>query len=515
MKPAALEQEVIYLRNRVNELERIIEMLPGHIYWQNLDNMFLGCNLEQAKSAGLTSCQQIIGTTPYNYLSKDQADAIAKVNSEVMATGIPQYIEEPATFADGTERTFLSHKLPLKGEDGEIIGLLGVSLDITRQKELEKQLDEAKQIAEATLDGIISVLPGNAYWKDKEGRYLGCNDEVARLLNLPGRKAIIGKTDYDLLAGSVAENIAITDNAVMKMGVEKTLEESGKDSQGNPAFYVTSKAPLHNKAGEITGLVGISINITDRKKMELALIKAKEKAEVADRAKSEFLTNMSHDIRTPLNGILGFAQILEQREESPEKKEFLNIIYKSSKRLVKLLDEIINLVNIETYGLPVQYVAFDIRAMLIDLNELIMAEAQVKNLELKIDVSPKLPALIIGDKLRTHRILLNLLGNAVKFTHIGGIYVTINIKEFVQQQIILTIEVRDTGIGIAQDKFEIIFNKFSRLTLSDSSPYSGTGLGLYIVNKFVQDMLGKISIESKVGEGTTFICELPFNLPAN
>jgi two-component system aerobic respiration control sensor histidine kinase ArcB len=503
-----LQEKVSRLQERVEYLEAILEQLPGHVYWQDRNNVFMGCNKLQAVSIGIQHSQEIVGKTLGDYFpaQPDEVAALAKVNNEVMATGQAQSIEEQYTFADNIKRIFLSHKIPLRNKQGHIIGLLGVSLDISQQKALEQELAMAKYAAEATLQGIVAVMPGNVYWKDLHNRYLGCNDEFARLIKLTHRQAILGKTDYDFLDASMADIIAHNDQKIIAQGKETTLEELGEDYKGNPAFYLTRKAPLFDANGKTIGLVGVSIDITDRKKMELALIEAKEKAESANKAKSDFLTNMSHDIRTPLSGILGFSQLLELREQDPAKKELLEIIFKSSRRLVNLLDEIIELANIETYGMALQHTQFSICALLEELAELMMSEVHVKNLEFVLDIAVDVPAVIVGDKLRIHRILLNLLGNALKFTHEGGVYISVHMNI---SQTALTFIIRDTGIGIPDEQFTTIFDKFSRLTRSNQSPYKGTGLGLYIAKKFIDDLGGTISVTSEIGQGTTFTCTVP------
>jgi len=256
---------------------------------------------------------------------------------------------------------------------------------------------------------------------------------------------------------------------------------------------------LIDKNGCVIGVLGITVDITERKNLERDLITAKEQAEAANQAKSEFLMNMSHDLRTPFSGILSMTSFLFEHEQDPIKKDMQDVVLKSARRLLVLLNDVMEVSSIG--GHPIEYREFAIKEVVDEVSELINAEIKMKGLNLLIDC-PNTKVSI--DKHRITRILLNLVGNAIKFTHEGTIKVKIVTSTY------LTITVQDSGIGIPQDKLDIIFEKFSKLKPSNQHhTYMGSGLGLYIVKKFLDELHGSIQVTSELGKGSIFTCTIP------
>lgn len=375
----------------------------------------------------------------------------------------------------------------------------------------ETQKDSAQKVKNY-LENIIALIPEHVYWKDKNGIYLGCNDQQAKALGLSSRKEIIGKTDFDLSWKDQAKEIIANDQEVMKTGIPKIAEEFGKLADGSWIVAITHKVPLKNENNENIGILGISINITERKKMEEELKKAKEQAEIANNVKTEFLENMRHDIRTPFSGVLGIASYLEEIEDDPQKKELLGDVMQSSKALLDYCNNILDFSNIES-GLPITNKKFSIKNLIDNLIKMETSAAKNKQLTLTSKIALGVPDMIIGDEFRVYRILINLVSNAVKFTSKGLVTVMINIAEKKKRTIILQIIVEDTGIGIPRDKQGFIYEKFSRLHPSSQGRYLGSGLGLRIVKEFIDDLEGEIEVQSELGKGTTFVCTIPFKLP--
>jgi signal transduction histidine kinase/flagellar biosynthesis/type III secretory pathway chaperone len=577
-------------------LDNIIALAPGHIFWLDRNNFYLGCNNTQAKSVGLSSRYSIVGKTNADLYAADQANALNKANLKVMQTGKLLVLEEPCRTIEG-DKNFLSEKVPLRNKDGEIIGILGTALDITEQKNtiaalekikqqiagsrheqlfhssdakyisatdnlqdmLEKmyKLEEAnKQSKEALvrsleenqrlrviqnretmefsaiyyqvtgqvpqlrftlrdyalaiyhyLDNIISLAPGHIFWLDRNNVYLGCNEEHAQGANLSTRGMIVGKTNADLIWADKADVLNAANNSVMELDKPITLEESAITAFGEQT-YLSRKVPLHNEYGQVIGLVGTSLDITDQKQAMHALEEAKKKAEEASWAKSEFIQNMSHDLKTPLTTIMGMTELLALSESNQQRKERLMHIHHAGKRMLDLFTGILDVASLEAGSIEIKQEEIDIRELMQGMVELYQPIVDQKQLYLKVDTDPDTPLLIKNDKMRLQRILLNLIGNALKFTEKGGVTVHFSLDKIGEKNYLL-LRITDTGIGISVDKLQIIFEKFVRLNSSYQGQYSGTGLGLSIVKRFVEELDGTIVVESEENNGTSFICRLP------
>lgn len=371
-----------------------------------------------------------------------------------------------------------------------------------------------KNIGLKYLQQVLMLIPGNVYWKDKEGHYLGCNAQQLHVARIKSLDEIIGKTDKDLYSKEIAQRIMKTDRQIIEKRQEKTLEEIGVDSKGAETVYLTKKSPLYDEFGQVVGLVGIGVDITDKKKAEQAIILAKEAAEAANHAKTEFLENMRHDIRTPLSGIVGCAQIIQSEAKNPEKvTEYVKDLIQSSEALLNFLNRILEGIKIASGEMPLLKKKFDFKTTIqaiIDLNKSLAAK---KNLALTLNIHEEIPPYLIGDPVRLQRIILELVTNALRFTQQGSIDVKVKLKKREAQQEVIEIKVRDTGIGISKDKQDEIFTRFTRLTPSYLGIYQGLGLGLSIVKQLVDDLGGEVYVKSQLEQGSTFTCLIPFQVP--
>lgn len=367
-----------------------------------------------------------------------------------------------------------------------------------RIKQLEQELAKTKKSLDL-LERVLAVSPGNIYWKDNEGRFLGCNDNVAKIFNLASNRDIQGKTNHDLFAANLAVQTEQADRLVISTNREQIFEEKGLSANLEPAIYLSRKVPLTNEQGQIIGIVGVSVDISERKRLESELIAAKDAAEQANQAKSEFLMNMGHDLRTPFSGILSMTNLLYQAEQDSAKKELQQLIIISSRRLLALLNDVMELSKLGSN--PIAYSKFNIRSVVQEVVDLFAAETKAKKLSLLFDC---LDSEFISDKLRFTRIILNLVGNAIKFTDKGWIKLSVKVETE------LEIIVEDTGIGIADGKLDLIFDKFSKLTPSNQhADYRGTGLGLYIVKQFAEELGGTAGVTSRLNQGSRFTVKLP------
>ena len=372
----------------------------------------------------------------------------------------------------------------------------------------EKTLDDFQKY----LETVVSLLPAHVYWKDENGIFLQCNDAQAISAGFSNSSEMIGKTDYDMPWKRDAEEIQKNDQQVIKTRKGIVKEEVSLLSSGEEAIFLSQKVPLINN-NKVIGVLGVSIDITDRKKIEQELVKAKEKAESADKAKTEFLRNMRHDFRTPFSGILGMASILQEQEEDHHKKELLGDIANSAQILLEQLNEIADFISLEEGEMPILDKQFDLHQVVIAIKRLLLPSAKNKNLKLNLNIEKNIPKYVIGDKTRTYRILINLLTNSIKFTKDGEVSLSITIAKIEEQKIIVKFIVKDTGIGFSAKEKDIIFAKFSRLTPSYTGIYTGKGLGLRIVKQFLDEVGGEIHVESKIDHGSAFVVLIPYKLP--
>lgn len=359
---------------------------------------------------------------------------------------------------------------------------------------------------------LLDLLPTAAFWKNTQSIFLGCNKRFAELAGLDNPQDIIGKSDFDMPWGEhQAALYRADDQAVLSTRTPKLdIEEAQTLADGTQIILLTSKIPLFNKDNTLKGILGIFHDITARKQLELSLSESKEKAEAANVAKSDFIANMSHDLRTPLSGIIGMTDIINEYVNDAIGKSCIKDISDCATQLLNLLNQVLELITHPKGDEQLKvHQSFSLQALLDDLAALELPMIHVKGLDFSISIDPDIPTYILSDRLRLERILLNLLGNAIKFTHKGGIYLTVQLVSRHAEGATLKFVLKDTGIGIPYDLQPTVFERFVRGTPSYTGNYQGHGLGLHIVSQYVTALEGEIALTSVPQEGTTITIVLP------
>jgi len=389
--------------------------------------------------------------------------------------------------------------------------------DITNRKQAEQTLSEMQAILQAAMDNsqagiaIIDAPSGRLRYVNKAGQI------------------IIHKSDDKYNSGFDIKNYNASWNMVSHAGIpfkenegpltravlygESCSNEFIIRQEGFADLSVWANvAPVRNENGEIKAGIVIFLDISERKRIEEALRRAKDAAERANVAKSQFLANMSHEIRTPMTGIIGMTDLALMTELTEEQREFLEIVKSSTRSLLQVLNDILDYSKVEAGKLDLEKVEFPLQDVINEVVALFSVVAQQKGLTIRSKCSPEIPNVLIGDSFRLRQVLSNLIGNAVKFTTCGKVEIEITCVYVKRDEIKLKFIVSDTGIGIAEDKLEILFKSFSQVDDSNTRQFGGTGLGLAISKKLTELMNGEIWVESKVGKGSKFCFTAVFGL---
>jgi two-component system aerobic respiration control sensor histidine kinase ArcB len=398
------------------------------------------------------------------------------------------------------------HIYPIKANNEDFIFLYGN--DIT-SNEHSRDLNNYTRY-------IINNLPHSIFWKNKNSVFLGCNQKFSDSAHLASPAEVIGKTDYDMPWGKEeAEKYIEDDKEIMKSGIPKlNYEEHQTTAKGNKIIVLVSKVPIYDEENKISGILCIYTDITERKQQEEELRLAKESSEIANQLKHDFIQNMEHDIRTPVAGIYSILSAFSEEETDPEKKQILTLTFNAAKELLDYCNGILEFSKLESGLVPIVSKKFNLKKLIDRIIAIEIPPTLVKKLQLTAEFSEDLPKIIISDQSRLQRILINLVSNAIKFTKEGFVKISVNVAaKKDDKNIILRITIEDTGIGMPEEKLNIIYEKFSRLHPSNRGVYKGFGLGLPTVKQLMDELDGEVDVVSQPGKGTTFALTLPVKLP--
>ena len=499
-----LSEKTIFEAHKM--LRTLIDNLPALIYIKDVECRKVIANVADVKNIGYKREEDIIGKTDIELLPGDIGHRGYMDDQEVINSGNAIFNKvEDFVDSKGKINWISTSKIPLRNNEGEITGLVGIGHDITERKILEMNLSTATEIAKLGYweydvksgdfifdDHYYRLIHGSS--AEKQGGNTMNAEEFARRLVHPDDSKMVVASLNEAINSPIPEYLGQTEARVFR-------------DNGDVTNVMVQFKAVKDRTGQTIKIVGINQDITEQKRFEQELMRAKEKAEESDRLKSAFLANMSHEIRTPMNGILGFTELLKAPELTGEKQQrFINIIEKSGARMLNIINDIISISRIESGEVQLSITHVNIDELAKDIVDFFKPEAEKKVLALSYkNIFPENQTSTKTDKEKVYAVLANLVKNAIKFTETGSIEIGAEKKgKFIE------FFVKDTGSGVPQEQQEIIFERFRQGSESTNRNYEGAGLGLAISKAYVKLLGGEIWIERNIDQGAIFYFTIPY-----
>lgn len=442
-----------------------------------------------------------IPNTLSGWRSLVHADDIKRVEAATIAHlqgGLPYDVEHRRVHKDGSIRWFLSRGTAFTDAEDKLYRMTGTDMDITERKLTQEALERERR----QLQQIIASAPVAMAMLDRGLRYIAYSQKWLEDYGLKSR-GIVGRNHYQIIPDIPERWKAIYQRALQGEALSSP-EDVWERADGSKIYLRWAIEPWRNVAGEVAGIVIVTDLINE-------LVEAREAALEASRFKSQFLANMSHEIRTPMNAVIGMTGLLLDTPLNPEQLDFVETIRISGDALLTLINEILDLSKLEAGDMELEILDFDLSTCIEEVLDLLASSAHAKGLEVAGLVDPNVPTYLQGDPGRLRQILMNLTGNAIKFTREGEVVVRAELVKTTPTTASIRIAVVDTGIGIPPEKQSKLFSPFTQVDASTSRQYGGTGLGLAICKELVNLMGGEIGINSQLNQGSEFWLTLPFS----
>ena len=499
-----MEESETQFNTLANNIQNLAWMAnaDGWIFWYN-DRWYeyTGTTPEEMKGWGWKSVHD-----------PKQLPAVLERWQHSISTGESFEMTFPLMGTDKLFRPFLTRVIPMKDETGKVMRWVGTNTDISEQKiQLEITEESEKKFRQ-----MAELMPQKIWTSDEEGNknyfnqtlldYSGYSFEE---LKGSGWQKIIHHDDWEKNKNQWEESI--------RTGKNYEAENRLLRKDGKYLWHLTMAIALKDEDGKIKMWIGTKTEIQEQREHNEELEKAKNNAEQekqiaeeAVKAKQQFLSNMSHEIRTPMNAIVGFTNVVLKTELNKKQKEYINAIKISGDALIVLINDILDLAKVDAGKMTFEQISFNLFESISGMLHLFETKIKEKNLELITKYDPNIPEFLVGDPMRLRQIILNLLSNAVKFTTEGKITIIVQLLKEDAEKVTIEFTVSDTGIGIPKDQLENIFDNFGQANYETPRLYGGTGLGLAIVKKLVELQGGSITLNSKVGKGSSFSFVLSF-----
>jgi len=445
----------------------------------------------------------LLGKTDFEWLKEDIARQFTENDDRVRATGKCLETIETVEFPSGAIRS-LVHKFPIVEPSGKhLVG--GIAIDITERLRLEELQAELAAIVDSSRDAIIGISKDGIIgtWNAGAKSMLGYSDEE-----------VVGKNlDAVVMSEAASEPIKI----FLEKGELEQHETAWTTKNGHHIHVSIVVSPIQPEEGKLTGFSVVARDITTRIEMENALRSAtneislaRDQALEASALKSTFVSNISHELRTPLAGILGMLELLLSTDLTEEQRPLAKTIDECATSLLAMVNDILDLSKIEAGKMNAEVEPFNLIYLVQECSRLMASAAREKQLIFTTKIDDRIPNFVRGDQKRVRQTLLNITGNAIKFTEFGAVNLEVTLEDQAAQAIVVRFSVGDTGIGIAEEKQRLLFQAFSQVDSSSTRKYHGTGLGLYISKQLVDLMGGTIQLQSKKGQGTLCSFTVPF-----
>lgn len=508
-----LQATVAELARSESAYRSLVENLPLNFVRKDREGRIEYCNQRYGQWVGVP-VESLLGKCDHDLFAEDLAQKYRADDLQVLNSGRSFHQIERNQAADGTERFVEVFKSPVLSPTGQIVGIQILFWDVTQRELAKSELDRERYLLHTLLDNV----PDSIYFKDRDSRFLRVSRGLLAKFGVEAEQQVIGKTDADFFGSIHAGRARQDELEIMSSGIPKVdmIEHETWPDRAD-TWCSSTKLPLRDSNQEIVGTFGITRDITQHRETEQALLAAKESADQANRAKSEFLANMSHEIRTPMNAILGMTELVLDMPLSPVQRDYLQMVHESGEALLKIINDILDFSKIEAGKMELDPTEFDIRKNLGDTVRSLSLRADAKGLKLRFRVSDEVPIRVRADLGRLRQVLLNLVGNAIKFTERGEVHVNVRTASPVtpSEQVStsngplrLAFEVRDTGIGIPPEKIGSIFHDFEQADATTTRQFGGTGLGLAIASRIVSLMGGQLQVETLLGVGSRFFFEV-------
>jgi PAS domain S-box-containing protein len=484
-----------------NLLHTLMDNVPDVIYFKDRESRFTRINKAHAKLFGLSNPAQAVGKTDFDFFTDEHAQSTNADEQEIVRTGLPMLaMEEKETWPDGRVTWASTTKMPLRDAHGNIVGTFGVSRDITKSKLAEEKLQESEERFRQLAENVEEVL-------------LLFDPHVNKVFYVsPAYEKVWGRSCESLYASprSYLAGIHPDDRPLIAASLDVSDRTRGEweyrviRPNGTVRWMWDRAFPIRDASGKVVRIAELVQDITERKQVEAATRKAMDAAEEANRTKTEFLTNISHELRTPMNAVIGMTELALATNLNSEQRSYLELVETSADSLLELINHILDFSKIEAGKFELEATPFDLADVMEDALRPLAVQACHKGLEMACGLDPAIPSPLVGDPVRLKQMLVNLVENAIKFTDQGEVVIRVWVEAQKEADLTLHIAVADTGVGIPTDKVEMIFEAFRQVDGSLTRRFAGAGLGLAICSELVRMMGGSIWVDSGPGRGSTF-----------